>query len=461
MDSDEEECFQLQQCEMEALEAIYGGADGAFVYELDEESNRFKGTISIEINDQVAEKFVSHVADEQGSIEWKTIKHLPPIQLSFSLPPLYPLKEPPQLSSLQCTWLPADELESTVQKLLDQTWEIESGMTVLDILINSIQYELAPSGRLSISIAQGSKKGILDYNGQKLQEEFESNTYSCIICMEEQSGRHCIKLSACSHVYCQRCLGEYLRILIKEGNLHAIRCPNPECTNPRIGDKDLELLLDEESMDRFRKLVERRKVETDNENYAWCPRKGCNKAAKRDRVLEKLCICECGFAFCLFCRKVWHGTNYCQIENKVKIVERYRRAKEQDKKMVYLQMEQQYGIGVLQKMLEEYEMEEESMNFIKESTQQCPTCQLPITKSFGCNHMRCTQCDTHFCYLCGSYIDKHNPMLHFNVRGSGCHMRLFEGIIEDTDDIDRDAAVAQAEEDEANLMIRLALGDDE
>lgn len=44
----------------------------------------------------------------------------------------------------------------------------------------------------------------------------------------------------------------------------------------------------------------------------------------------------------------------------------------------------------------------------------------------GCNHMKCFQCNTHFCYLCGSWLDGQNPYQHFNKSGTPCYQRLWE-----------------------------------
>ena len=59
-------------------------------------------------------------------------------------------------------------------------------------------------------------------------------------------------------------------------------------------------------------------------------------------------------------------------------------------------------------------------------TQPCPTCNARAQKTHGCNHMICFKCDTHFCYLCGAYLDKGNPYQHYNTQKSGCYMRLWE-----------------------------------
>jgi len=40
--------------------------------------------------------------------------------------------------------------------------------------------------------------------------------------------------------------------------------------------------------------------------------------------------------------------------------------------------------------------------------------------------MRCYQCDTHFCYLCGDWLDAGNPYQHFNRAGFPCYQRLWD-----------------------------------
>lgn len=35
----------------------------------------------------------------------------------------------------------------------------------------------------------------------------------------------------------------------------------------------------------------------------------------------------------------------------------------------------------------------------------CPGCDVPVFKSMGCNHMTCTQCQCHWCWVCSSKFD--------------------------------------------------------
>ena len=63
---------------------------------------------------------------------------------------------------------------------------------------------------------------------------------------------------------------------------------------------------------------------------------------------------------------------------------------------------------------------------MKLHTQPCPTCDARAQKTHGCNHMICFKCNTHFCYLCGAYLDKGNPYAHYNTKKNACFMRLWE-----------------------------------
>jgi hypothetical protein len=56
-----------------------------------------------------------------------------------------------------------------------------------------------------------------------------------------------------------------------------------------------------------------------------------------------------------------------------------------------------------------------SEKLILQSTMKCPQCMTPIHKHDGCQHMQCTQCQTHFCYTCGDEIDRRDPSEHFRV----------------------------------------------
>mmetsp|Transcript_23810 Transcript_23810/g.42142 ORF Transcript_23810/g.42142 Transcript_23810/m.42142 type:complete len:1022 (+) Transcript_23810:1-3066(+) len=63
--------------------------------------------------------------------------------------------------------------------------------------------------------------------------------------------------------------------------------------------------------------------------------------------------------------------------------------------------------------------------WVKANTVVCPICRYPSVKGTGCNHMTCTRCRGHYCYLCGSAISAADPNSHFMVKGDPCYGKLF------------------------------------
>jgi hypothetical protein len=77
------------------------------------------------------------------------------------------------------------------------------------------------------------------------QEEEEMNEFNCKICFDSFDDENSIfPLQLCEHVFHRSCLGEYLRLQIKESKL-PIFCPDPKCKQ-EISDTDLKDLLDED-----------------------------------------------------------------------------------------------------------------------------------------------------------------------------------------------------------------------
>jgi E3 ubiquitin-protein ligase RNF14 len=131
---------------------------------------------------------------------------------------------------------------------------------------------------------------------------------------------------------------------------------------------------------------------------------GPEKRAIGVKGMERLAVCEdCNLAFCIVCLASWHGD--------------FVRCEPRD----------------LNTLTEE---DQASLNFILKSTSPCPYCSVPCQKSFGCNHMTCAQCDTHFCYLCGAWLNPDHPYRHFNdPKNQSCFQRLMDGAEGDNADM--------------------------
>lgn len=277
----------------------------------------------------------------------------------------------------------------------------------------------------------------------------------------------------CGHIFCLECLQAFYNDAIQEGSISSVRCLAPNCAKTRSaatvpvqsGSKPrnhkvfispselLQIGLEEDTVKRFVSLKYKTELETDK-NTVYCPRPACNgaarskrhrkpmgleishesdvnsdsdeedevnkadgpaddsKAAKRNHKpydpADQLAVCEdCSFAFCRRCFRPWHG------------------------EFVYCQPKTKNGDITAE--------EKASLEYLHLHTSPCPTCNAPAQKTHGCNHMICSRCDTHFCYLCSAWLDPTNPYRHYNTQPNGkvtsCYMRLWELEGGDGDDV--------------------------
>ena len=262
---------------------------------------------------------------------------------------------------------------------------------------------------------------------------------------DSKKGTICHRLLLCGHVFCVPCLQDYYNACITEGDIGSVKCTAPDCgkepkvdlgadqTKLRKGPKDrtlepselLGIPLEQDTVQRYINLKRKKRLESDR-STVYCPRQWCQGPARTSRSksdrrdeneeteetvepqnydrnapqeklpppAERLAICEeCNFAFCKVCKASWHGEYFTCFPRS------------------------QFELTVEEKASEDY---------MKLHTQPCPTCDARAQKTHGCNHMICFKCDTHFCYLCGAYLDRGNPYEHYNTAKSSCYMRLWE-----------------------------------
>lgn len=283
---------------------------------------------------------------------------------------------------------------------------------------------------------------------------------------EPKKGIACHKMRSCGHVFCLPCLRDFYRQAIDRGELSRVRCLDPTCARNRSAvllskriEKSKVLLspselcqigLAKDTVKRYLQLKYKNELDSDKDTV-YCPRLWCGGAArsKKHRKPEELrfwdesfatsgaeedeeekaggdpgapekqtsnpsaasllAICEdCSFAFCSQCCQSWHGEFYiCRSKDEAE------------------------ALAVEEKA---------SLEYIQYHTTPCPTCNAPAQKTNGCNHMLCSRCDTHFCYLCSSWLDPSNPYRHYNQQPNGkftsCYMRLWELENGDGDDVD-------------------------
>lgn len=409
------------------------------------------------------------------------LSHLPPLKLSIELPEGYPTEKPPIVRlTTHPLWLPP----TVLTKLIDdcnRLWE-ECGRdmvvyTYIDHLQQSAESAFGIQDTVDgeLCLSRDLKIALLDFNSKAEREKFEQETFECGVCLEPKKGATCHRLLRCSHVFCVPCLQDFYNTCIAEGDVDSVKCLAPNCEKsqsptltpgdgqtPRRKKRDrtlgpselLEIPLSTETVQRYVFLKRKKKIESDK-TTVYCPRQWCQGAARSKRhpkptdpmadaedadvsddeeettfdplgekgelppVAERVAICEeCNYAFCSVCRKGWHGELVrCMPQRKVD------------------------ELTAEEKATEEY---------MRLYTSQCPTCTVPCQKRMGCNHMRCFQCDTHFCYLCSAWLSPDNPYSHFNQTSSTCYNRLWD--LEGGDGLDPEGAEALHRIPEALLV---------
>ena len=384
------------------------------------------------------------------------LTHLPPLNLQITLPSSYPAASPPIVRlSAQKNWLPKDklaELECDAQHL----WEEYGHCQILFAYIDHLQqaaergFDLDQRQDGCLVLPFNMEERLVTFNAETKQAVFNAGTYDCGICIEPKKGSACYQLKSCGHIFCKHCLQDFYNNAIKEGDVASVKCLDPDCGKEtgrrggrvykrkrRVQPKELLAMGIEESVvRRYVELKRKKKLEADK-NTIYCPRKWCQGIARRkgyppipadlsnyeaessseeeadnqQRGIvngesgpknpkippapgERLAVCEkCQYAFCKVCFTGWHGD--------------FARCFPRDPNELSTE-------------------EKLSYDWIAQHTSPCPTCNSPTQKAHGCNHMKCFQCNTHFCYLCGSWLDGQNPYLHFNTLGTECYQRLFE-----------------------------------
>ncbi|EUC45692.1 hypothetical protein COCMIDRAFT_94838 [Bipolaris oryzae ATCC 44560] len=370
------------------------------------------------------------------------LAYLPPLRLDISLPEGYPAQVPPVVKpSTSPSWLPGN-IQAALSAEAQSLWHDYGGDTVLFAYISSLQEQAETAfGLQGLTLPASIQKHMVDYARHMKKELFDKETFDCQVCLEPKKGSACYRMARCSHVFCIACLQDYYNNCINEGHVHNVKCMSTECGSSAkkkdrlLSPKELlQIPISRSQVERYAKLKRKKKIESDP-TIVFCPRSWCQGAMRTDkypkitdvgqmddsdsepddtsevsisadtgpekrrvgvRGMERLQVCEdCNLAFCVVCLASWHGDFVrCEPRDATQLTEE----------------------------------DQASLNFIARNTTPCPYCSVPCQKSYGCNHITCAQCKTHFCYLCSAWLNPDHPYAHFNdPKFKDCFQRLMDG----------------------------------
>lgn len=399
-------------------------------------------TLIVEEIDQ--KKYAQYINKLDGKLK---LKFLPPIEIQFRLPQNYPSAAPPTYT-LICRWLNNEQFNK-VCKQLDDIWSDSEGQVVLYRWISYLQNDLLNTLNIRDSIKFVLTKGklnesavnfnlpiervldyVLNYNAEAIEAEFENSLHDCAICFDCMSGKHAFRFIPCEHAFCNNCVTNYFSVLIDEGNVNNLICPEDKCDSEALP-QQVKKCLSDSLYERYERLLLQRAIDT-IDNIVFCPRSWCGTPVLFGAEEDYDECPKCHYVFCRMCKKASHGVNPCALDENAmeKIREVYRNGSSTERAA----LEKQYGSKTIKFIIEELSSKE----WLQDNSKKCPNCKAHIQKSSGCNKMQCWKCRKSFCWLCNKVLNSVTPYEHFSDSKSPCYRLLFQGLINDEDDEDDD-----------------------
>ncbi|KAI0662611.1 RWD-domain-containing protein [Cubamyces menziesii] len=456
-------CASLQAEEIAVLESIHPEC-----LSVDAAKGMIRLEVPVELPDATAISIQSDVLTENGSSSSspaaapaqasssanaspKTISlsTLPPILLDVCIPASYPYTAP-QIRTIHAThsWLSLTRFD--LHGRLAEMWEEGEGVMYNWVewirsgdFLDALGLSSTEEGRRIIRIPHPTPGLLLPilqkFDTSTQAARFSANSFECQVCLTSIKGARCVMLT-CGHVFCRSCLEDFWKLCIKEGDVGRVGCPDPACVKEQreATEEEVRRVATEEEVLRWRWLRMKRALEKDP-TLVHCPMGLCQTPVPKPENVEegspweRLRTCtECGYSFCSYCKRTWHGpVSQCPISATKTLVLEYIALEEGS--VERKQMELRYGRTTLKKLVEEYEQERAFHEWLERSTgTSCPTCDLRVEKSSGCNHMTCVKCGEHYCYRCGARLDRKEPYKHFSTPGLRCFSKLFD--VESIDD---------------------------
>lgn len=348
------------------------------------------------------------------------VKYLPPIVLTCLLPKSYPSHQPP-IFTISVRWLEPVKILSLCSKL-DSIWAEQQGLEVIypwvEWLHGSSLSHLGFEEEITLGpydtnyviderVSSGIRYVDVDipflqsYSNERHHENFLKELHECSICYSEYAGTEFVRLP-CKHFFCRKCLQTFTQIHVKEGTVSNIQCLEVKCT-VMIPPGVLRHLLDDKDYERWETMMLERTLASMSD-VVYCPR--CETPCIEDEDQHAQCP-KCFFSFCTLCRERRHVGIACMtLEMKLKILQDRQSSSQlkADQKRRELEM--------INEML--------SVKEIHRDSKLCPSCDMAISRTEGCNKMKCGNCGEYFCYRCNKAIDASDPYGHF--RDGSCEL---------------------------------------
>ncbi|KAL3110101.1 hypothetical protein niasHT_015704 [Heterodera trifolii] len=220
---------------------------------------------------------------------------------------------------------------------------------------------------------------------QHISRNFSLPPSECVIC-GSNSFPLGVRLRDCTHLSCVQCFVAYAEELLSRMSLkwhpqvgYTVGCPFYGCTAV-VTDVHTLYLLGKASYQHYHQLAAQLYFSAQTaERRQHCPWPNCGAAflvegteeKSVERTTDEVFLCpECSRMICRRCSSTKAGgTDQCKCvdnnQNRLRCP-----------------------------------TDAESASLIRRTTKQCPNCEAPTERNGGCAHIRCTQCQSEWCFVC-------------------------------------------------------------
>ncbi len=211
--------------------------------------------------------------------------------------------------------------------------------------------------------------------------------HTCMVCFDEKHEIDCRKLS-CGHKYCLACLRNSIQVAIDEKRADALKCIDPSCKKP-IELADLKRIFYDKNHQTAIDEIQFRDWLSKQKNTKYCPTRNCGFSFINERGPFTHECPECKQVYCGQCLHAHPATKSCQQSENERKLANDRNAQER--------ANEQWALA---------------------NTKPCPQCGTRIEKNEGCMHMKCTNCQYHYCWNCLRAWQGHNNYYDCQNRAS-------------------------------------------
>ncbi|TFK41548.1 hypothetical protein BDQ12DRAFT_599545 [Crucibulum laeve] len=209
------------------------------------------------------------------------------------------------------------------------------------------------------SLAFDIAKDIVNKARQRHRGERSSQENGCPVCFDAPSLPVTLH---CGHSWCRACLEGYFNAAIDQ-KFFPLTCLGDEARcSERIPLETARQVLPLNGFDAVVEAAFSAHIHTHPDEFHFCPSPDCPQVYRATADAAVLQCPSCLVRICTGCHSEEHVGLACA--------------------------EADGGDGLFKEWMKEHDVK------------NCPSCQVPIERAEGCNHMTCTRCQTHICWVC-------------------------------------------------------------